>query len=241
MSQLYQKRQYTIIGIVFVTFIVLGFRLFYLQVIDNSFRQSADRNALRKIIEHPARGLIYDRNDSLLVYNDAAYDLMVVPNELRTFDTVELCRVLNIEKKELVKRIEKAMQWSKMLPSLVAQQMSKEDYGYLQEKLHRFPGFFVQNRTLRHYPHPIAAHILGYVGEVSREQIEKDPYYQMGDYIGLSGIEKAYENELRGTKGIRVVLVDVHNRERGSYKGGIEDVTPIQGVSLWSTLDLDLQ
>lgn len=241
MSQLLQKRQYTIIGIVLVTFIVLAFRLFYLQVIDDSFRQSADRNALRKIIEHPARGLIYDRNDSLLVYNDAAYDLMVVPNELRAFDTLELCRVLNIDKKELMKRIEKAMRWSKMLPSLVAQQMSKEDYGYLQEKLHRFPGFFVQNRTLRHYPHPIAAHILGYVGEVSREQIEKDPYYQMGDYIGLSGIEKAYENELRGTKGIRVVLVDVHNRERGSYKDGSEDVTPIQGVSLWSTLDLELQ
>lgn len=228
-------------GIIIAALLVYVFRLFQLQVLDESYRQSADKNALRQITEHPARGLIYDRNDSLLVYNDAAYDLMVVPNELRAFDTLELCNLLEITKEELIKRIDKARKWSGMIPSLIAQQMSKEDYGFLQEKLHKYPGFFVQNRTLRHYPHPIAAHILGYVGEVDAVQIERDPYYQMGDYIGFSGIEKAYENELKGTKGKRVVLVDVHNRERGSFKNGEEDIKPIQGESLWSTLDLMLQ
>lgn len=232
---------YIIMGIMVMVLLVYLFRLFQLQVVDSSYRRSADRNALRQITEHPARGLIYDRNDSLLVYNDAAYDLMVVPKELRTFDTLELCNLLEISKEELMKRIEKAYKWSTMIPSLIAQQMSKEDYGYLQEKLHKFPGFFVQNRTLRHYPHPIAAHILGYVGEVDAAAIERDPYYQMGDYIGFSGIEKAYENELKGTKGKRIVLVDVHNRERGSFREGEEDVTPVQGLSLWSTLDLTLQ
>jgi len=212
-----------------------------MQVIDSSYEEWAKKNASRIITEHPARGLIYDRNDSLLVYNDAAYDLMVVPREMSTFDTAALCRILDISKEELMKRIEKARKYSKILPSLVAQQMSKSDYGYLQEKLYNFPGFFVQNRTLRHYPKPIAAHILGYVGEVDQKILEEDDYYQLGDYFGISGIEKSYEQELRGTKGKRVVIVDVHSRERGSYNNGEEDYAPIQGLSLWSTIDMQLQ
>jgi penicillin-binding protein 2 len=175
------------------------------------------------------------------VYNDAAYDLMVVPNQMTSFDTTDLCRILDITPEELMKRIEKAKKHSKMLPSIVAPQMSKVTYGYLQEKMYNFPGFFVQNRTLRHYPKPIAAHILGYVGEVDEKTLEDNPYYQLGDYIGISGIEKAYEQELRGTKGKRKVLVDVHRREQGSYKDGAEDELAIQGLSLWSTLDMQLQ
>ena len=221
--------------------LVFLLRLFHMQVIDSSYKESAKKNALRRITEHPARGLIYDRNDSLLVYNDAAYDLMVVPNEMREFDTADLCRILDISKEELMRRIAKARNYSRMIPSLVAQQMSKSNYGYMQEKMYKFPGFFVQNRTLRYYPKPIAAHILGYVGEVDPQMLEDDEYYQLGDYIGISGIEKAYEQELRGTKGKRVVLVDVHNRERGSYNNGEEDMPAIQGLSLWSTLDMHLQ
>jgi len=220
--------------------IYLG-RLFSLQVLNKSYKDKADQNALRYITEHPARGLIYDRNDSLLVYNDAAYDLMVVPNELRRFDTAELCKVLDITKEQVEKRIAKATKYSKVLPSLFEQQISKEDYGYLQEKMYAFPGFFVQNRTLRSYPNAVAAHILGYVSEVNERDIENDPYYKMGDYIGKSGIEQAYESVLRGQKGKRVVLVDVHNREMGSYNNGEEDVVPVPGVSIWSTLDLKLQ
>lgn len=208
---------------------------------NKTYKDKANQNALRYITEHPARGLIYDRNDSLLVYNDAAYDLMVVPNELRAFDTAELCRVLDLTKEEVEKKIARAVKYSKILPSLFEQQISKEDYGFLQEKMYEFPGFFVQNRTLRSYPHPVAAHILGYVSEVNDQDMENDNYYKMGDYIGKSGIEKAYESVLRGVKGKRVVLVDVHNREMGSYDNGSEDVVPVPGTSIWSTLDLQLQ
>ena len=208
---------------------------------NKTYKDKANQNALRYITEHPARGLIYDRNDSLLVYNDAAYDLMVVPNELRPFDTAELCRVLDLTKEDVEKKIARAIKYSKILPSLFEQQISKEDYGFLQEKMYEFPGFFVQNRTLRSYPNPVAAHILGYVSEVNDQDMENDNYYKMGDYIGKSGIEKAYESVLRGVKGKRVVLVDVHNREMGRYDNGSEDVVPVPGTSIWSTLDLQLQ
>jgi penicillin-binding protein 2 len=237
MDNRYRIIVFILLGITFV-FVL---QLFKLQIWDSSYRTKAENNALRRITEHPARGLIYDRNDSLLVYNDAAYDLMVVPNEMLAFDTADLCRILDISKEELLRRIKKARDYSKYIPSLVAQQMSKAKYGYLQEKMYNFPGFFVQNRTLRHYPKPIAAHILGYVGEVDEKKMEDDDYYQLGDYIGISGIEKAYEQELRGTKGKRVVLVDVKRRERGSYKNGEEDEAAVQGLSLWSTIDGQLQ
>ena len=232
---------YIIIAIITIISLICVVRIFYIQVIDDYYKKSADENALRYITEHPARGFIYDRNDSLLVYNEPVYDLMVVPRELRPFDTLDLCRVLETDVESLMKRIEKARAYSPQLPSLFEPQMSKEDFGYLQEKLYKFPGFFVQSRTLRYYPEPIAAHILGYVGEVNQELLENDPYYQMGDYIGISGIEKTYEQELRGIKGKRVVLVDVHNREKGRFHDGKEDVIATPGQSLWSTLDMGLQ
>lgn len=236
-----RRRYYVVLFLLGLLALIYLGRLFSLQVMNKSYKDKANQNALRYITEHPARGLIYDRNDSLLVYNDAAYDLMVVPNELRAFDTAELCKVLDITKEQVEKRIAKATKYSKVLPSLFEQQISKEDYGYLQEKMYEFPGFFVQNRTLRSYPNSIAAHILGYVSEVNDRDMENDPYYKMGDYIGKSGIEQAYESVLRGQKGKRVVLVDVHNREMGSYNNGEEDVVPVPGTSIWSTLDLKLQ
>ena len=236
-----QKRHIIIIGAMLLIVLIYVIRLFYLQVIDKSYQKSAERNAMRYLTDLPARGLIYDRYDSLLVYNEPSYDLMVVPKEMQTFDTADLCRTLNISKEDLLKHIARAFNYSTMLPSLIYAQISKEDYGYLQERLFKFPGFYIQNRTLRKYPQPIAAHILGYVGEVDNNMLEKDSYYKMGDYIGLSGIEKAYEKELRGTKGQRVVLVDVHNREHGSYDNGSQDRIAVAGQSLWSTLDIHLQ
>ena len=232
---------YIIVGIITIISLICIARLFYIQVIDDYYKKLAKENAFRYITEHPARGFIYDRNDSLLVYNEPVYDLMVVPRELRPFDTLDLCRVLETDVETLIKRIEKARVYSTQLPSLFEPQMSKEDFGYLQEKLYKFPGFFVQSRTLRYYPESIAAHILGYVGEVNQELLENDPYYQLGDYIGISGIEKTYEQELRGIKGKRVVLVDVHNREKGRFNDGKEDVIATPGQSLWSTLDMGLQ
>lgn len=236
-----RKRYYIVLVALGLFALIYLIKLFSIQVLNNSYKSKAEQNAMRYITEYPARGLIYDRNDSLLVYNDAAYDLMVVPNDLRDFDTAELCMVLDLTKEQVEKKIEKATKYSRILPSLFEQQISKEDYGYLQEKMYKYPGFFCQERILRSYPNPIAAHILGYVSEVNDQDLENDGYYQMGDYIGKSGIEKAYESVLRGVKGKRVVLVDVHNREVGSYDNGNEDVIAVPGNSIWSTLDMPLQ
>ena len=241
MSQDNSNRYYIILITLGLLFAIYTVSLFKLQVLDKSYKRKANENAIREKTIHPARGFIYDRNDSLLVYNDAAYDLMLVPNELRPFDTMELCRVLGLEIEEVRKKIEKAAKYSGSVPSLFKQQISKEDYGYLQEKMSKFPGFFVQERTLRTYPQPIAAHILGYVSEVDEQDVENDSYYKMGDYIGKSGIEKAYEPILRGIKGKQKVLVDVHNREVGPFNNGDEDVMAVPGTSIWSTLDMQLQ
>ncbi|MBO4646084.1 MAG: penicillin-binding protein 2 [Bacteroidales bacterium] len=241
MNPIFERRKRIIILAMCILASLYLLKLFGLQVVDKKYKEAAERNAIREITITPPRGLIYDRNDSLLVYNEAAYDLMVIPKDVREFDTTDLCNTLDITKEELIKRLEKARNYSPLLPSIIEQQMKKEDYGYLQEKMHKFPGFFVQNRILRSYPVPIAAHILGYIGEVTEEQLTNDSYYQMGDYIGISGIEKSYEEELRGVKGKHMVLVDVNNREQGSYKNGAEDVEAIPGKNLWSTLDMGLQ
>ncbi len=241
MAQNNSNRYYIILGALGLLLALYTFHLFRLQVLNKSWKTKAEENAIREKTIHPARGFIYDRNDSLLVYNDAAYDLMVVPKELRNFDTSELCRVLDMEIVDVRKKIEKAKKYSGSVPSLFKQQISKEDYGYLQEKMSEFPGFFVQERTLRTYPQPIAAHILGYVSEVDDQDVENDSYYRMGDYIGKSGIEKAYEPVLRGVKGKQKVLVDVHNREVGPYNNGEDDVVAVPGTSIWSTLDMQLQ
>ncbi|MBR3550865.1 MAG: penicillin-binding protein 2 [Bacteroidales bacterium] len=241
MSPTNSNRYYIILGVLGLLMAIYTFHLFRLQVLNKSWKTKAEENAIREKTIHPARGFIYDRNDSLLVYNDAAYDLMVVPKELRNFDTTELCRVLDMEIVDVRKKIEKAKKYSGSVPSLFEQQISKEDYGYLQEKMSEFPGFFVQERTLRTYPQPIAAHILGYVSEVDEQDVENDSYYRMGDYIGKSGVEKAYEPILRGVKGKQKVLVDVHNREVGPYNNGDDDVVAVPGTSIWSTLDMQLQ
>lgn len=241
MAQDNSKRYYVILAALGLLLGIYTVKLFHLQVISDSYKDKATKNAIREKTIHPARGFIYDRNDSLLVYNDAAYDLMIIPKEIRAFDTAELCRVLDMDITEVRAKLEKAFNYSKSVASLFKQQISKEDYGYLQEKLSEFPGFLVQPRTLRSYPQPIAAHILGYVSEVDEQDVENDSYYAMGDYIGKSGIEKAYEPILRGTKGKQKVLVDVHNREIGSYHDGEDDVVAVPGTSIWSTLDMQLQ
>lgn len=241
MNTIFQQRKTIIIGFILLLTSVYVIKLFVLQVVDDSYKERAEHNAIREITISPPRGMIYDRNDSLIVYNEAAYDLMVIPNEVEPFDTNELCVLLDIEKEDVVKRLEKARKYSPQLPSVFEAQISKEDYGFLQEKLHKYPGFFVKNKILRTYPIPVAAHLLGYVGEVTDAQLKEDGYYQMGDNIGISGIEKSYEEELRGKKGKRLVLVDVKNREQGPYKNGEEDVTPVAGSNLWCTIDIGLQ
>ncbi|HOP12666.1 penicillin-binding protein 2 [Lentimicrobium sp.] len=235
------SRKQTVIAIFVATGIIFLGRLFYLQIIDDSYELSANNNVLRYVTQYPARGLIYDRNGKLLVYNEAVYDLMVLPRQVKDIDTLEFCRLLDITPEGFVQRMKKAKDYSRFKPSLFEKQISKETYGYLEEKMYRFPGFFVQPRTLRKYPDPMGAHLLGYVGEVNQSIIDKDTYYKSGDYIGISGIEKSYEENLRGKKGIKIRMVDVHNREVGSFQNGLYDTLAVMGNDLYLTIDAELQ
>ncbi|MFP3859964.1 MAG: penicillin-binding protein 2 [Bacteroidales bacterium] len=216
-------------------------RLFSIQVIDTSYRLSASNNVLRYVPQYPARGLIYDRNGELMVYNEAAYDINVTPQHLTAFDTTEFCNLLNISKEHLKFVLDSAKRYSYYRPSTVIKQISAETYAAFQEKLHRFPGFFVQPRTRRKYSEPVAAHLLGYVGEVGRNIVESDEYYKSGDYIGVTGIEREYEEELKGEKGVKVYMVDVHNRIKGSYREGRYDRKAEVGSDIVTTIDLELQ
>lgn len=233
--------RYVILGIFTVVCIIYLARLFYLQVIDDKYKLSANNNVLRTITEYPARGLVYDRNGKLLVYNEAVFDLMVVPKQVKDFDTLDFCNIIGITRDEFVKKMDKAKKYSKIKSSIFEKQLSAETYAVLQEKLFRFKGFYVQPRTLRKYPDKISAHTLGYIGEVDDKTIAKNPYYKSGDYVGISGLEQSYEEELRGQRGVRVVMVDVYNREKGSFSDGEYDTAAVAGQNLTTTLDLRIQ
>ena len=237
----FSKRKYIVAGIMLGIAAIFIIRLFTIQITNKTYKQFATRNVLRKVITFPARGLIYDRNNELMVYNKAAYDLLVVPREVKPFDTLSLCNIIQLEKKDLIEALNKAKQFSRYKPSIVAGQISPDIYAPLQEKLYKYPGFFVQSRTLREYPSKSAAQVLGFVGEVSQSLIEKDKYYRSGDYIGVTGLEKAYENELRGIKGVNNYMVDVHNRIKGKYNDGISDTTAVLGQNLLTGLHAEVQ
>ena len=208
---------------------------------DSKYKVSATNNVLREIVQYPARGLVYDRNGTLMVFNKPAYDLLVTPREVVEFDTLAFCRLLEISKEDLVAGIQKARSYSTYKPSILIKQIPPESFAYLQEQLYKFKGFHTQSRTLREYSHSSAAHVLGYVSEVNDADIQKDDYYKSGDYIGASGIEKTYEKQLRGIKGIKKQMVDVHNRIQGSFLEGAEDVPAKIGNDITATLDADLQ
>jgi penicillin-binding protein 2 len=215
--------------------------LFSIQVVDDSFKTSSENNVIRKETDHPRRGLIYDRNNELIVYNEAAYDLMITPNQANSIDTNLICSLLSIDTLALEKRLEKAKSYSMYKSSVFMKQISVETYTKLQENMFLMPGFYVQARTLRKYPYSTASHLLGYVGEVNQQIIKKNPYYKEGDYIGVSGIEKAYEDKLKGIKGEKLLLKDVHNNIKGSFKNGKFDTKSIPGKNLTSSIDIFLQ
>lgn len=241
MSNQYQERS-AAVRIIFLTVgVIFIVRLAFLQIFDGEYRRQADRQALRHNTQYPARGLIYDRNGELLVYNEAVYDLMVIPKMVKNLDTNMFCRVVGMSRDEFEARMRKASRYSTYSASVFMKQISKEEYGSWQSHLYKFHGFFVQQRTLRVYDKPIAAHVLGYVGEVDDAEIEADAYYKQGDYIGKSGLEKSYEEVLRGIKGDRIMHVDVHNREIGPYMNGAYDTMAVEGGNLYTTLDATLQ
>ncbi len=242
------NRRTIVVALIFIFVgIVFLIKLFILQVYDPSYKYSAESNTRREIINYPARGLVYDRNDKLIVSNQANYDLMVVPRELKPMDSLAFCKAMNISIQELRNLFEdmriklRQKKISSIKPSIFYKQLSAEQYGYLQEKLYKFDGFFVQRRTLRKYEYPYAAHILGYIGEVGSQDIERDNYYSTGDYHGINGIESTYEKFLRGSKGYKYVLVDVHGREKGSFRDGEYDIPAVAGKDIELTIDIDLQ
>lgn len=241
MRKNFEGRRYVILGIVILVGLVFMARLFYLQVISDKYVVYAESNVLRKITKYPARGLIHDRDSTIMVHNETAYDVMVVPRRLEKFDTTQLAELLKIPEESVETRLQEAKNYSYFNPSVFVRQISKTTYAYFEEQLYKFPGFYVQKRSLREYPQPVAAHTLGYVGEVNKNDLRRDDYYNQGDYIGVSGLEKTYEEALRGKKGLELVMVDVHNRAKGSYKDGKYDTAAVKGKDIYATIDLELQ
>ena len=243
MTSQYSDRKYVIVAIFSVFILIFLARLFYIQIIDDQYKLTARNQAFRYMTDYPARGNIFDRKGKRLVYNQAAYDLMVIPKQVKDIDTMEFCKILGIDRETFVKRMQKARQApnSPLKQSVFEKEISVEHSAILNEKLFKFSGFFLVSRTLRKYPSPIAAHLLGYVGEVAPEMTDTSSYYKNGDYIGISGMEKAYEVPLRGVKGTHIEVVDVHNRPQGSYMNGIYDTLAIAGKDIECTLDAVLQ
>ena len=242
-----EKRKYVIGGFIAVIALIYLVRLFDLQIQDGRYKASADSNAFLKKTVYPSRGLIYDRNGELVVYNQPAYDVMLIPRDVEPFDTTDFCRTLNITREQLDKRFadmrDKRLNpgYSSYTPQRLIAQLSSQDYGRLQEKLYRFPGFFIQKRILRQYNHPTAANVLGNIREVSASDIENDDYYAPGDYTGDLGVEKSYERHLRGRKGVEILIRDARGRIQGRYDDGAHDIEPISGRDLKLSLDIKLQ
>lgn len=237
----YSHRKYVIGSIFILVAVILLIKLFMIQIVDDSYKQSSDNNTLRYITQYPSRGKIYDRNGKLLVYNEAVYDLMIIPSQARNIDTAAFCKLLNISNETYNNNLKKAKRYSNITPSIFISQITKEEYGHIAEVLYYYPGFYFQTRAIRQYPKPIAAHTLGSIGEVTKPEMERDSYYNLGDYIGKSGIEKYYEKDLRGKKGIKITVVDVHNREKERFMNGEYDTLPVPGKDIILGLDADLQ
>ena len=242
------KRRLVIGGVAVFIVTVYLIRLFMLQLLSDDYKKNADSNAFLKKIEYPSRGAISDRHGRLLVYNQPAYDIMVVMNEEKgRLDTTEFCNALGITKEYFIKRMNdikdrnKNPGYSRFTEQLFMSQLSDKEFSVFQEKIFRFPGFYVQKRSIRQYQYPYAAHVLGDVAEVSKADVENSDYYQPGDYIGKLGVERSYEEQLRGEKGVQILLRDAHGRVQGNYQNGKFDRRPIAGKDLTLSLDIKLQ
>tara|TARA_R110002049_G_scaffold215113_1_gene386568 strand:+ start:4478 stop:6358 length:1881 start_codon:yes stop_codon:yes gene_type:complete len=216
-------------------------RLSFLQIFSFSPNQILEDTAIKPVYDYPERGYIYDRNGKLLVANQAAYDVMVIPREVKPLDTLEFCNLIGIDKTKFIDKLKKARIYSPRLPSVMVSQLSKEDYARLQEKMRKYEGFYIQKRSLRYYDTKSAANALGYISEVTPADLRKNPYYAQGELKGKTGVEKYYENILRGTKGVKYIQKDRFNRDIGPYKDGALDTLPKPGKEIYLTIDKDLQ
>lgn len=242
-----EKRKYIIGGLITILVIIYIIHLFKLQVVESSYKESADINAFLKKSIYPSRGIIYDRNDNVVVFNRPTYDVMIIPRDIQEFDTIDFCRTLNITPDYLEQRFREMKDkrlnpgYSSYSPQRLLSHLTAEDYGKLQEKLYRFPGFFIQKRILREYNYDCAANVLGNIREVSQTDIERDPYYSRGDLTGDLGVEKSYEVFLRGEKGEEILIRDAHGQIQGRYMDGAEDKKALSGKDLHLSLDIELQ
>ena len=225
----------TIVGIVFIG------RLFQLQIVKGESYDPIHNAAVKTVFDYPERGYVYDRNGVLLVANQLSYDVMIQPNKVKQIDTLEFCKLLKIDIEDFVKRYNKASRYASYLPSVFLKQLAKEDFAFLQEKLHKYDGFFIQKRVIRQYPINAAANVLGYIGEVNEHLAKSNTYYEAGELIGKDGIEKQYEDYLRGSKGKKIFNRNNLNKITGSFKNGEQDTLAKRGKDLTLTLDIELQ
>lgn len=236
-------RAFIIRAIVVMTALIFAARLFYIQIIDEDYKVAAENNVVQKIVQYPYRGLVYDNNDSLVIYNSPVYDLMVVPKEAEISDTTKFCELLDITKEELETRLKKAERYSSILASKFEEQISDELFAKLQDQLINFPGFYVLPRTIRSYNTKSLANVLGYVAEISSRELNRDTtnYYKSGDYIGKGGVENFYEDQLRGKRGASYKVVNVQGVIKDEYRDGEYDTLPQPGENIHLTIDLELQ
>ena len=225
----------TFIGIVFIG------RLFQLQILRGQKYDPINNAAVKTEYDYPERGYVYDRNDKLIIANQLSYDVMIQPNKVKSLDTIEFCSLLKIDKISFLKRFRRAQNYASYLPSVFLKQLAKEDYAYLQEKLYNYKGFYIQKRIIREYPIKSAANIFGYISEVNESKAKNNPYYQQGELIGKAGIEKEYEEYLRGKKGKKYSHKNRFNKVTGAYKEGVLDTLPVGGKDLTLTIDIELQ
>ena len=220
---------------------LLVLRLFYLQVVNDTFKLKSDNNAIKIKYDYPERGYIYDRKGKLLVANQPSYDIMVIPKDIKNIDTLEFCELLDVTKEDFIKKIAKATVYSPRLPSVFLAQLNKKEFAAFQEKIRKFEGFYFQKRSLRDYQVNFGANVFGFITQVNDKLIAKNPYYNSGDLIGKQGVEESYEEVLRGVKGVKYYQKDKFNREIGSYKEGTFDTVAVQGKDVNLSIDLELQ
>ena len=236
------ERRYIISGIFITLILILLGRLFYLQIVDDRYLLYAQGNVLRRVYVNPGRGPILDRRGKILVQNQAFYDIMVTPNQVKPFDTAEFCKLLGIDTAEFHRRFAKAIKYSRSQQSVFDKQLTPQAYAAIEERLSEFPGFNSSTRYLRTYPDSVAAQFLGYIGEVHDNDIKKSSgYYHPGDFTGVTGVERSYESVLRGRRGVQNWMYDSHNRPKGVYAGGAYDTAAIAGERLISSLDIRIQ
>jgi penicillin-binding protein 2 len=233
-------------GVVVLVAIIYLAKLFYLQVIDEGYSEAAVDNAIEQVVQIPYRGQIYDRKGQLIVYNTPTYDIYVTPKKVKIQDTLRLCNLLGLSRFQFDSMFTIARTYSKFKPSLFMRQLSVEDFARVQDAMVDYPGFTFETNAFRTYNTTAMANTLGYVAEVSPKQLEEqeeagEDYYRQGDYIGKSGLERFYEDILRGRRGVKYIMKDVHGVVKGPWKGGEMDVSPVAGKNLYTSIDLDLQ